>query len=232
MSIFISVGIIILAMLIMGSLQLIPGVFALLSHYALGKYNKAKAYDFMIFFIIGVETINVCMFLSIYYLTFIFSFGDFDIFKNYFTWILTGIMVALSFASLFFYFRKGKGTKLFIPRKYAAALNYSAKNVKKRSDAFMLGAVSGTYELFFTIPLYIIVSLLISKFFFSYAGIIAFTFAIMPLISLFCIYARYRTHYNLADIVKSRHDNKNFIRFLLCFSYLFIAILIAYAGVN
>ncbi len=232
MSVFISVGILILAMLIMAFLQLIPGVFALFSHYALGKFSKAKAYDLMLFFIIGVETINVCLFLSIYYLTYVFNFGDFDVFHSCFTWIIVGVMTGLSFASLFFYFRNDKGTKLFISRKYASALNYSSKNIKSRSDAFSLGAVSGTYELLFTIPLYIIVSLIITRFIPSYAGITAFIFIIMPLISLFCIYACYRTRHNLADIIKSRRENKNFIRFLLCFSYLLIAILITYIGVN
>ena len=231
MSILISVGILILAMLIMALLQLVPGIFALFSHYALGKFKQAKAYDFMLFFILGVETITACLFLCVYYLTFVFRFGEADFINRIFAWILAGIMIALSLSSLFFYFRRGSGTKLFISRKTAQALDHNAKISKTRSDAFSLGTISGTYELFFTFPLYIIVALTVTQINFSAPGLLAFLFILAPLIPLFCLYWRYRSGYNLANIIKSRTNNKNFIRFLLFISYLFLAFLIIYTGV-
>lgn len=231
MSIFISVGILILAMLIMASLQLTPGVFAIFSHYNLGKFKQAKAYDFMFFFILGVETITACLFISIYYLTFVLRFGETNFINTVFAWVLAGIMFALSLSSIFLYYRRGHGTKLFISRKYAKALEHSAKTSKTRSDAFLLGSISGTYELFFTFPIYIIAAIAITQINISLSGLLALAFILSPLIPLFCIYIRYRLGYNLANIIKSRTENKSFIRFLLCTSYLFLAILIIYAGV-
>lgn len=227
MSIITPVGIAILATLIMVSLQLTPGVFALFSHYAFGKFSKPKAADFILFFIIGAETITACLFMSIFFLIGIFMFDNLD-FNHIFYWIFAGIFIGLGIASLFFYFRRGKGTKLFIPRKYAKALDFSAQSVKSRSDAFLLGALSGVCELFFTLPLYIVASVAILKI--NLSGLPGNLFAILlvlaPIIPLFAYYGYYRTGHNLADLEKHRIKSKLFIRLILCVSYFLIAALI------
>ena len=66
MSVFVSVGIVILAMLIMAFLQLSSGVFSLFYHYASGKYSKSRASDMTLFFILGTETAAACLFFCSY----------------------------------------------------------------------------------------------------------------------------------------------------------------------
>lgn len=228
MSAFISLGIVILAMLIMASLQLTPGVFALFYHYALGNFSKAKASHLSIFFIIGTEIIAACLYLSIFYLTCIFFFDNLHPETSILFWALAGIFIALGIISFFFYFRSGAGTKLFVPRKYAEALDLNAKSIKTCSDAFMLGALAGTYELAFTLPLYIVTCIEI-----MHMGIEGFAsnfltivYILVPVIPLFFIRWKYQTGHNLADIQKSRVRDKFFTRFIIAFSYILIAILI------
>lgn len=215
-------------MLIMASLQLTPGVFALFYHYALGKYSKAKASYLSLFFILGTEIIAACLYLSIFYLTCIFFFDNLAPETSILFWAIAGILISLGIISFFFYFRRGSGTKLFIPRKYARGLDLNARSVKTRSDAFLLGALAGTCELFFTLPLYLITCIEIMKIGlegFS-SGLLTIIYILTPIIPLFFIRWRYQSGYNLANIERSRVKDKLFTRFIIAFSYIFIAILI------
>lgn len=228
MSAFISIGILILAMLILAFLQLTPGVYALSYHYAFGKYSKIKSSYLMLFFIIGVEVISACIFLSIYYLLSILFFDNFKPETSIFTWILSGILIALGFFSFFYYFRRGNGTKLFIPRRYTKALELNANSIKTRSDAFVLGALSNACEFLFTLPLYIIASVEIMRLDLQNTPInlFAIMFVLSPLIPLFIIRYKFQAGQTLADIIKSRNKNKFFTRLILATCFSLIAILI------
>ena len=78
--------------------------------------------------------------------------------NNIVTWAFVGVLIALSVASFFFYFRHphSKDSELFLPRKYAKALILRTSKVKSQSDAFALGALCNIPEIIFTLPLYII----------------------------------------------------------------------------
>lgn len=230
MSFFVSVGIIILAMLIMIFLQLSPGVFTLFYHYALGKYSRKRVSDLGIFFILGVETTSACVFLSSFYISYLLFFHDIHPESGLFAWIAVGILVVLAAASFFFYYRRGSGTQLFIPRRAAHSIDSAARSVKTRSDAFILGAFSNIHELVFALPLYIITSVEIMEMRaeFITGNILTILYILTPTLSLFTIRWLYHSGHNLADIERSRVKNKSFTRFILAFSYLTIAILIIY----
>lgn len=234
MSIFVSVGIVILAMLIMASLQLTPGVFALFYHYALGKYSPKKASYLSLFFILGAEIISACLFLSSFYLAYIFFLNQSRPEHTVFVWFAIGVLIALSIASFFFYFRRGEGTKLFISRNFAKALDTNAKNVKTRSDAFTLGALSSTCEIVFTLPLYIITSIEIAEM--SYesftSDFLTLAYILTAAVPLFIVRCSFKSGHNLAHIERTRVKDKLFTRLILGFSYLTIAILIIYFKVN
>ena len=228
MSVFIPLAILALAILIMTFLNLTPGVYALFCHYCYGKFDKKKTQDFSFFFILGAEIVASCLFLSTYLLVAI-VIADFsrDVI-NYIAWVLVGLFIALAIASLFFYFRRGDGTRLFIPRKIAACYNAHAKNAKTRSDAFCLGALSGIPELLLTLPLYIVTSGEILKMSSSHPGssLLTILYIVIPIIPLFIMRFNYHHGNNLADIERSRVRNKIFTRAIMCVSYLLIAIII------
>ncbi|MBR3122277.1 hypothetical protein IKF28_02415 [Candidatus Saccharibacteria bacterium] len=232
MSVFTSFGIIVIAMLILGLLQLVPGIFALFYHYALGKFNKAKASDLALFFILGTETISVLFFLAVYFIISIF-FLDNSAFENQpLKWCLFAIFIILSIFCLCFYYRHGKGSTLFIPRSYPEAVDNYIKTVKNRSGAFLLGILSCSCELILTFPLYIIVSISILQIENSGlpANLPTALFVFTPIVPLFSIYFQYYYGYTLADIIKKRIKTKPFIRIALGVCYMAIAILIIYTG--
>ncbi len=234
MNVLISVGILILAMLIMAFLQITPGVFALSYHYAIGKYSKKKASRLMLFFIIGVEIITACVLLSVYYLISILCFGNFQPETSILTWIMIGILFAFSILSAFYYYRRGNSTKLYIPRKFARALDSSAKSIKTNSDAFVLGVISIACELLFILPLFIVSAIELMRLDLHSIPInlLAILLTLAPLFPLFIIHYKFQAGYNLANILKSRSKNKSFNRVILSLSYLIIAVLIICFKVN
>lgn len=230
MSFFISLGIVLIAMLVMAFLQLQPGVFMLLHHYASGKYTKARTSDMTLFYILGVEVMSACIFLGTYCFTNVLFLYCPRPETSFFAWIAVGVFVALAIASMFCYFRPGRGTKLFVSRKYAKALDEKARLAKSRSDAFVLGAITGTAELIFTLPLYILTSVEIMEMTVEYSPshFLTLLYILAPTIPLFVARWKFLSGRNIVDLQKARVRDKNFTRFILFTSYIVIAILIIF----
>ena len=230
MNVFASIGIVILAMLIMASLQLVPGIFALFFHYTSGKYSSKKASSLSLYFILGSEIISAFLFISAFLISYILFLNDLNPRNNVLTWIFIGIFVALSVACFFFYYRspRSKNTELFIPRKYARILNLRAKSVKTPSDAFVLGALSNTYELVITLPLYIVTATEIMYMHSEYFAddVMTILYIIISSIPLLCMYHSFRIGHNLAHIQRTRVKDKPFLRIIISFSFFTIALLI------
>ncbi len=230
MSFFVSLGIVFLAMLIMASLQLQPGVFALFYHYASGKYPKSRASDMTLLFILGAEVAAACLFLCSYYIVNLFFLYQFRPETSFFAWFIVGVLIALTFMSFFCYFRPGSGTQLFIPRKCAGSLDKHAKTAKSRSDAFTLGALSSVLEIPFTLPLYLVTSMEIMEMSVEFfpSHLLTILYIVIPTLPLFFIRWKFQTGHNLANIQRSRVKDKNFTRLILCFSYTAITVLFIY----
>lgn len=233
MSVLSSIGIVVLAMLIMGSLQLVPGVFALFYHYSSGRFSRRKASTLSLFFILGAEIISAFLFIASFYISYLLFLQNLNPHNNILTWIVIGIFIALAVISLLFYYRRphSKDTELFIPRKFAKNLNLLARKVKTPSDAFTLGALSNVYELVFTLPLYIVTATEIMYMHTEYIAddLLTILYILTTVIPLFSIYFSYTIlHHNLAHIERARVKDKAFHRIFISICYLTIAILLIY----
>lgn len=215
-------------MLIQCFFQLRPSIFAIFYHNASGKYSKSRADNLAVTYILGALVFNILTLLCINYIFVTLAYTSLNFTNGILVWIMVGILIALSLLSFFLYFRKSQGTELFISRKLAKTINASARSAKTNSDALLLGLFSGVPELLFTIPLYIVSLLEMSRLNQSpitlAANIMLYAFVI--LIPIFIIYISYSFNRNLAEITKCRIKNKTFIRFVLSLSYLSLAILI------
>ena len=228
MSIFTSLSFLILIVLTLSFLQLPSGVFTLFYHHALGKNSKKRAADLSLFFILGVQTASVALFLICYSLIYATFLNQPGFETNLPAWILAGVLLALAIFSFFFYFRKSSATSLYIPRRLAAAFKNHIKIVKNRSDAFALGAVSSALESLFTLPLFLLASVEIMRLDSSPCprNLLAFLVVSLPLLPLFFIRAMFRTNHTLAEVERRRVSSKTFFRLALTLGYLALAILI------
>lgn len=233
MSFFTSLGIVLTAMLILAFLQLTPGVFMLFRHYTSGKFSRSKVSSLTLFFLLGVETVAAALLISSLLFSNLFFLYSVRPETTFLSWALAGILAALAVIMIIGYYRRGSGTRLFIPRRCAAALDLYARTVDSRSDAFVLGALSGVLEIPFTLPLFLVSSIALTHLSVTFSPnlLLAFGLVIVPLALPLAITFRYHAGYNLADLMRSRARDKNFIRFILALGYAIIAAMFIYYGV-
>jgi len=227
MSVLTSLGILIVAMLIMFFMQLVPGVFLLFSHHVYGKYSKIKASDLSLFFILGVE-LMLALILIILYLTLNAIFAFIRIDERMIFWIFGVIFIILGILFLVFYFRRGDGTNLYISRKCANNFQRVINSTKKRSDAFLLGLISLIPELIFTLPIYLVVVLEIMKIednALARGGLIILI-VLVSIIPLLVMHILFGSGHNMANIQRVRVKNKLFVRITVSILFLVLATLL------
>lgn len=234
MSLFTSLGIILLSMLIGATLQLSPGVFAIFYHQALGKTTAKKADDRSLSFVLGIEIFIATTFLITYLIISYLTIEN-NLKNTVLMWVMAGFLLALAVFSFFCYYHNGKKskktTRLFLPRLLASGLTLRAKSAKNRSDTIMLGLATAAAELFFTLPLYIVSSIAILNISPRTGFLFIIAYIIIATLPLFAIRTVFRTGHNLAEIQRSRVKNKPFVRIILSISYLLVAILTFIQGV-
>lgn len=233
MSVFAPVSILILAMLIMAFLQLTPGVFLLFSHYSYGKFSRKNASNASLFFILGAETSTALVFILIYSLLSSLYVAPVSFTDNLLVWIIAGTMIAIGVIFPFCYFKKGRGTKLFISRRLAKDFDQKTRITKTRSDAFVLGFVASLPELIFTIPVYIVAATQIMKIsdYSTVRAMLSLCFILIKIAPLIAIHLTMDSGRNLAILQKSRVKNKQFVRAFISAIYLLIGILMIIFGV-
>ena len=234
MSAFLSVIIILLAMLIQAFLQTSPGLFAIFYHHALGKTSAKKADDEALSFILGTEIFTAITFLIIYIII-DFIAAEKITKNNIFTAILAGIFIAEAIIVFCFYYRKDKqksqkSTRLFLPRHIVKNLTTRAEKVKNRSDTIALGLVTSSLEFLFTLPLYIIISTEILDLSPRYGFVYIIAYIVITTVPLFVVRTAFKTDHNLAEIQRFRVKKKSTIKLILSISYLLIGILIILKG--
>lgn len=218
-------------MLIQIFLQLPTGTFTLFYHYAHGKKSRKNADSLSPYYILGYELFIVAVFFILCII--IFTLDKYSLINfTYFSCVLSGILIAEAIASLFFYYKKGKTSELFISRKVARNIEDHTKNVKTKSDAFILGFLSSFPELIFTLPLYLTIIITLINFNILPRAVILISFLIVALSPLFFIFAMYHTGHHLADLIRLRLKLKPFIKTIFCLSFLSLAMIILFGVIN
>lgn len=233
MSILTSVGILLFSVFACAFLQLTPSVFLIFYHYASAKYSRKNALDFSSFFVVGVAAMTALVLFLLYFAIFHFLADNPGLNLDFYTWIVAGILIALGIFCLFFYYRKGPGTQLFISRNFAEKITLQARKVRKPFDAFSLGLATGTVELIFNLPIYIVVITEIINFPVENEVIrptLLFLFTLCTMFSVLFVRGQfYNFGHNLAEIERKREKYKTFKKIMLSFSYFVLAgLLIAF----
>jgi hypothetical protein len=124
-----------------------------------------------------------------------------------------GLLLGLGVAVWSFYYRKEKGTSLWLPREIARYLNERSKATKHSAEAFGLGLSSVIAELVFIIAPVIICALVLIQLepMWQLAGIGIYTF--VSLLSLAVVNGLIGSGHKLSRIQKWREDNKRFLQF-------------------
>lgn len=206
-----SLAIVTLAALIHASFQLSVSVLTLLSSHAIGaKQTPAKIARLTCGFVtgVGIMTLLALSFISLVFL------NVFGINTPHLVWaIVCGLLVGVGVAVWFFYYRKDKGTSLWIPRSLARHLSERSKATEHTAEAFSLGLTSVISELLFIGAPMIVSGLVLIHLPGMWQLIGIAIYALVSLLPLLSVWVLIGSGHKLSDIQRWRENNKKFLQF-------------------
>lgn len=211
MDIVTSLAIVTLAALVHASFQLSVSVLTLLSGHALStKKSHARTLSLTGSFVAGagVMTLLLLSFIALV-LSHAFRSG-----APSFVWAAgCGLLLGVGVAVWLFYYRRERGTSLWVPRSFARHLSNRSKATKDAPEAFSLGLTSVISELLFVAAPLLMSGLVIIQLegFWQLVGIAIYT--IVSLLPLFSVWVLVSSGHRLSAIQKWREDNKHFLQF-------------------
>lgn len=211
MGIPISLAIIALAALIHASFQLSVSVLTLLSAHTIGaRRSQARLLRLTTSFVFGagIMTLLLLSFTSLVLL------NVFDPNTPQVVWAAAcGLSVGAAISIWLFYYRREKGTMLWIPRNIAKYLTKRTEATKLSAEAFGLGLSSVIGEILFIIAPIIISALVLIQLppLWQLVGIGIYT--VISLLSLIVVWVSISSGHSLSRIQQWREANKNFLQF-------------------
>lgn len=211
MDIIASFAIVVFAALIHASFQLSVSVLSLMSGHAIGtKRSHGRLMAHIASFNTGVALMTILL-LSFVSLLALRSFGDTT---PLIAWsIACGLLLGIGIAVWLFYYQRGKGTVLWIPRSVARYLAERSKKTTKGAEAFGLGLTSVVGELLFIAAPIIIATLAILHLPAVWQLTAIALYTIVSMLSLFIVSALVGGGHRLSVIQRWRERNKYFLQF-------------------
>lgn len=206
-----SIIIIGLAALIHASFQLSVSMLTLLSSHTLGaRRSHAKLIRLTNAFTFGVGVMTM---LLLSFAASVFQYATLGVNEQFIWIILCGLVFGLGLAVWSFYYRRERGTVLWIPRPMASYLTNRTKATKQSAEAFSLGLTSVTAELIFIIAPILLAALALTKLTpeWQIVGLIAYT--LIATLSLLTVNALIGSGHSLSKIQRWREQNKSFLQF-------------------
>lgn len=221
MEIVSSLAIIAFAALIHASFQLSVSMLSLMSGHAIGaKRSHAKLMRLITGFISGAGVMTMLL-LSFSSLVMLHLFGNT---APKIVWIIScGVLFGVGVAVWLFYYRRQKGTTLWIPREAAAYLSERTKETRRSTEAFGLGLTSVISELLFIVAPIVVSSLVIIHLpaVWQLAAIGIYT--LISLLSLLIVSVLVGSGHKLSSIQRWREKNKVFLQFTAGIGLLILA---------
>lgn len=211
MDIVSSLSIVIFAALIHASFQLSVSVLTLMSGHAIGsKRSHIKLLGLTNGFLLGAAVMTTLILSTV-------AFIANQLFGNQaplLAWAVSGgLLVGVGISVWAFYYRREKGTVLWLPRTFAGFLSERSKHTRSSGEAFGLGLTSVFAELLFILGPVLVSSLALIHLTPSWqlAGVGIYTF--ISLLSLIVVGGLIGSGHTLGGIQKWRESNKHFLQF-------------------
>lgn len=206
-----SLAIVAFAALIHASFQLSVSMLTLLSGHAIGrKTAHIKLLRLTNGFLFGVAVMTM---LLISFLAFVFHHLFTHVIPLLMWATSCGLLLGLGIAVWVFYYRREKGTSLWLPRSVARYLSDRTKSTKRSIEAFSLGLTSVIGELIFIIAPMVISALVLTRLDPLWQLVGASMYTVISLLSLLIVGGLIGSGRKLSHIQKWREDNKRFLQF-------------------
>ena len=191
------------------SFQLSVSVLTLLSSHTIGRrFASTKVLGLSIWYIVGVFAVTALLTLG--------SIVTIDGIESSYPNLVNGLplmiapLIALFVAAV--YYRRGRGTKLWLPRPVASYVTNRAKKATSGVEAFGLGATTAFAELPFTIaPLVLVGFMLHNLPSETWAGTAHF-YALIIVTPLLFVAFYLSSGHKVSSVQKWREEAKNYLR--------------------
>jgi hypothetical protein len=207
-----SLAIVLLAALTHASFQLSVSMLTLLSGHALGsKSAHLRLMRLTGGFILGAAVMTVLLLSTI---SLVLNTA-LPVDTPMIIWAAcSGAVVGVGVSVWLFYFRKGPGTSLWIPRNFANYMAGRSKSTKLATEAFGLGLSSIFAELLFTFAPMAIASLVLIRLSPNWQLIGIGLYALVSLLPLLIVWLLIGGGHKLSHIQHWRESNKYFLQFV------------------
>lgn len=201
-----------LAGLVHSSFQLSVSTLTLMSGHSLGKeQSRSKLNRLMTSFVLGVFTMT--SFLLIAFVTFAtqaLKYGQVPVLY----WAgACGFLFGVGICVWLFYFRRNKGTSLWIPRHFAEYLTTRSKKTKRGAEAFGLGVSSVLGEVLFISAPVLAAAFVLTKFDFLSQILYGLAYVLISILFLVMVSVMVSRGHKITTIQKWREKNKYFLQF-------------------
>ena len=202
-----------LAGLIHAGFQLSVSALSLMSGHAItNKKSQGRLITLMSAFIFGAVAMTILLLST---LAFFLEIALRSGLSYELIWSITvGLSVSIGIAVWIFYYSKGAGTSLWLPRSLATYITERAKKTNQSGEAFTLGLVSVLAEILFILTPILVAALAILQLdpMLQPVGIFIYTF--ISLLSLLIVWSMVGGGHSLSKIQQWREKNKKFLQFV------------------
>lgn len=197
--------------LLHASFQLGIALLTMLSGHSLGSHRSfRKLMRLNVAYLAGASTITVLLFAGLAYLALLIIGQNIQ-----YAWFVVAVLnMAIGLSVMIFYYRRSKGTGLWIPASMAKYLNNRVKKTDRSAEAFTLGAGSVLAELPFLIgPLGLAVLYTLQLDGADMQMISMAIYCLIALSPLILIVSMVGAGHKISKIQKWREDNKLFLQY-------------------
>ena len=198
--------------LIQSSFQLSVSVLTLLSSHTIGRRRSHKRLIVLTnSFATGVAVMTILL-LSL--ITLLAQYIVSVLPSTEFLWVvISGLLAGLGVAVWLFYYHRGPGTVLWVPRQFARFLTARAKATKQATEAFSLGMASVISELLFLFVPLVVSGLLLVSLSLEWQIVGLMIYGLTALLSLLIVNGLIGSGHSISRIQRWREANKRFLQF-------------------
>lgn len=204
--------------------QLSVSVLTLLSSHTIGRrLSNTRLLSLSFWYITGVGVATTLVLLAV------IALERFIMVRSEtFAVVLTFSLVPLvALATVFFYYRRGRGTQLWLPRAAIQYITSRAKKTKSGLEAFSLGTISVFTELPFTLAPIAIVAYSTNAFSSDRWMAVALCYALLVALPLIFVSFYLSSGHKISAVQRWRESAKNYLRWTSATTLMLLLVYIA-----
>lgn len=184
-------------------------VLTMLNAHVIGRAaSHSRVLNMSLGYIVGNSLASLAILASLTHLFVVLQFQS-----NVINWIfIAALSILIGWLTLLFYYRKGKGTKLWLPRVIVERISRYAKRSRTVFSAFSIGILTVFIELPFVIAPFIIASSILSTLPTLEQTIGQLTYTAAVIMPLLVVTVLMGGGYKLSTIQRWRETNKKFLQ--------------------